>query len=193
MYSIFRIVALYVLFSVLWVYFSDRLLVAMQSRYAVPDIFNTYKGWAFILVSGGLLGGRITAVPGSSRVFEGGVIAYSNEVTSRELGVPAADIAAHGAVSETVARAMASGVRRRFGTTIGIGITGIAGPDGGTDEKPVGTVWVAVDMDGDVHATRSVLPGDRNEIRHRGTQLALDRLRRAFQRDTAAPGWTARA
>ena len=143
--------------------------------------------------TGGLLGGRITAVPGSSRVFEGGVIAYSNEVTSRELGVPAADIAAHGAVSETVARAMASGVRRRFGTTIGIGITGIAGPDGGTEEKPVGTVWVAVDMDGDVHATRSVLPGDRNEIRHRGTQLALDRLRRAFQRDTAAPGWTARA
>jgi nicotinamide-nucleotide amidase len=143
--------------------------------------------------TGGLLGGRLTAVAGSSRVFQGGVIAYSNDVKTRELGVAASDIDAHGAVSEAVARAMATGARARFGTTIGIGITGIAGPDGGTDEKPVGTVWVAVDLDGDVHAVRGVLPGDRREIRHRGTQLALDRVRRAFARDTAAPGWTARA
>jgi nicotinamide-nucleotide amidase len=143
--------------------------------------------------TGGLLGGRLTAVAGSSRVFQGGVIAYANDVKTRELGVAASDIDAHGAVSEPVARAMATGVRARFGTTIGIGITGIAGPDGGTDDKPVGTVWVAVDMDGDLHAVRGVLPGDRREIRHRGTQLALDRVRRALSRDTAAPGWTARA
>ena len=143
--------------------------------------------------TGGLLGARLTAIPGSSRVVQGGVIAYANEVKTRELGVSAADLDAHGAVSETVARAMASGVREKFGTTIGMGITGIAGPDGGTPEKPVGTVWVAVDVGGDVHAVRATLPGDRTEIRQRAAQLALDRLRRAFENDAAAEGWTVRA
>lgn len=88
---------------------------------------------------------------------------------------------------------MATGVRLRFGTTIGIGITGIAGPTGGTPEKPVGTVWVAVDVAGDVHAIRAVIPGDRSEIRQRAAQLALDRLRRAFLKDSASEGWTVRA
>ena len=143
--------------------------------------------------TGGLLGGRITAIPGSSRVFQGGVIAYSNDVKVRELDVPASDIEAHGAVSEAVARAMAVGVRARFATNIGISITGIAGPDGGSEEKPVGTVWVALDVNGDVHAARAVLPGNRDEIRYRGTQLALDRLRRVFERTANAPGWTTSA
>ncbi len=142
--------------------------------------------------TGGLLGGRITAVPGSSRVMQGGVIAYANDVKTRELGVPTDVIDTHGAVSEPVARAMATGVRLRFGSTIGIGITGIAGPDGGTPDKPVGTVWVSVDVAGDVHAVRAVIPGDRNEIRQRAAQLALDRLRRAFLRDAASEGWTVR-
>jgi len=142
--------------------------------------------------TGGLLGARLTAVPGSSRVVQGGVIAYANEVKTRELGVAPSDLEAHGAVSEPVARAMASGVRAKFGTTIGIGITGIAGPDGGTPEKPVGTVWVAVDVDGDVHAVSAIIPGDRGEIRQRAAQLALDRLRRAFLRDSASEGWTVR-
>ncbi len=142
--------------------------------------------------TGGLLGGRLTAVPGSSRVVQGGVIAYANEVKTRELGVSPDDLAAHGAVSEPVARAMATGVRLKFGSTIGIGITGIAGPDGGTPDKPVGTVWVAVDVAGEVHAVRAVIPGDRNEIRQRAAQLALDRLRRAFLRDAASEGWTVR-
>ena len=143
--------------------------------------------------TGGLLGGRLTAVPGSSRVFEGGVIAYSNAVKTRELGVSATDLEANGAVSEAVARAMAAGVRARFGSSIGIGITGIAGPDGGSIEKPVGTVWVGIDVEGEVHAVRAVLPGNRNEIRYRGTQLALDRLRRTFARDAASPGWATHA
>jgi nicotinamide-nucleotide amidase len=143
--------------------------------------------------TGGMLGERFTAIPGSSAVFLGGIIAYANEVKSRELGVSAQTIDAEGAVSEPVARAMASGVRERFGSTVGIGITGIAGPDGGTPEKPVGTVWVAVDVDGEVHAVRAVLPGDRNEIRYRAAQLGLDRLRRAFERDTDATGWTSRS
>jgi nicotinamide-nucleotide amidase len=143
--------------------------------------------------TGGLLGGRLTAVPGSSAVVQGGVIAYANEVKIRELGVPSEVIDVHGAVSEPVARAMASGVRTRFGTSIGIGVTGIAGPGGGTPEKPVGTVWVAVDLNGDVHAVRAVVPGDRREIRQRTAQFALDRLRRAFEHDTASEAWTVRA
>ncbi|MFN9201906.1 MAG: competence/damage-inducible protein A [Gemmatimonas sp.] len=142
--------------------------------------------------TGGMLGMRLTAVPGSSRVVLGGTIAYANEVKIRELQVAAEDIAAHGAVSEPVARAMATGVRRRFGSSIGIGLTGLAGPGGGTPDKPVGTVWVAVDVDGDVHAVRAVLPGDRGEIRWRAAQLALDRLRRAFAQDTEGAAWTAR-
>lgn len=142
--------------------------------------------------TGGMLGARLTAVPGSSAVVQGGVIAYANEVKVRELGVSRDDLAAHGAVSEPVARAMASGVRVKFGTTIGIGITGIAGPEGGSPEKPVGTVWIAVDVDGDVHAVRAVIPGDRNEIRQRAAQLALDRLRRVFLLDAASEGWTVR-
>jgi nicotinamide-nucleotide amidase len=142
--------------------------------------------------TGGMLGMRLTAVPGSSRTVQGGTIAYANAVKVRELDVSQSDLDAHGAVSEPVARAMATGARRRFGTNIGIGITGIAGPDGGTPEKPVGTVWVAVDCDGEVHAVRAVLPGDRSEIRYRAAQLALDRLRCAFEHDQEAVGWTAR-
>lgn len=142
--------------------------------------------------TGGLLGGRITAVPGSSAVFQGGILAYDNAVKVRELGVSEAILTTHGAVSEQVACAMATGVRARFGTTIGLGITGIAGPAGGTPEKPVGTVWVAVDVAGQLHAVKAVLPGDRTEIRQRGAQLALDRLRRAFRHQTDAPGWTMR-
>ena len=142
--------------------------------------------------TGGMLGMRLTAVPGSSRVVQGGTIAYANAAKVRELGVSQGDLDAHGAVSEPVARAMATGARLRFGTNIGVGITGIAGPEGGTPEKPVGTVWVAVDLDGQVHAVRAVLPGDRSEIRYRAAQLALDRLRRVFENDHDAIGWTAR-
>ena len=142
--------------------------------------------------TGGLLGARITNISGSSATFMGGVIAYDNAVKQRDLGVSAQDLVQHGAVSEAVARAMSTGVRERFGTTVGIGITGIAGPGGGSPEKPVGTVWVAVDLNGDVHATSGVLPGDRQEIRARAAQLALDRLNRALNRDTSSPGWTAR-
>ena len=143
--------------------------------------------------TGGLLGGRLTAVPGSSRSVLGGVIAYDNRIKVEQLGVPAEVLAEHGAVSEPVARAMASGVRARFGAHVGVGVTGIAGPGGGSPEKPVGTVWVAVDVGGDVHAVCPVLPGDRNEIRHRATQIALDRIRRAYAGDAAAAGWTVSA
>ena len=94
--------------------------------------------------SGGLLGSVLTDIPGASEVFTGGIIAYDNEVKMRLLGVPASDLERFGAVSETVARTMAQGVRQRLDSDLGVGITGIAGPDGGTPEKPVGTVHIAL-------------------------------------------------
>jgi nicotinamide-nucleotide amidase len=93
--------------------------------------------------TGGNVAHKLTSVSGSSQYFLGGLIAYANEVKVRELGVDPAVLERHGAVSEEVARAMAEGVRRKFGTTIGVATTGVAGPTGGTDEKPVGTVWIA--------------------------------------------------
>ena len=131
--------------------------------------------------TGGLLGARLTAIPGSSDVVLGGVIAYANRVKTEMLGVGAGDIEAHGAVSEEVARAMASGVRARLGADIGVGITGVAGPGGGTPGKPVGTVWIALDVRGDVSARRRAFIGDREEIRQRATQGALEMVRRAVQ------------
>ena len=130
--------------------------------------------------TGGLLGARLTEIPGSSRVVLGGVIAYSNAVKEQELGVGADDIAQFGAVSEQVAVQMARGVRGMTGATIGVGITGIAGPDGGTPEKPVGTVWIAIDVRGEVTSRVAIYIGDRAEIRHRATQVAMDLIRRAL-------------
>ncbi len=130
--------------------------------------------------TGGLLAARLTEVPGSSRVVLGGVIAYANSVKEQELGVAAEDIETHGAVSECVAVQMARGVRGMTGATIGVGITGIAGPDGGTPEKPVGTVWIALDVRGETKALRAIYIGDRAEIRHRATQVAMDLVRRAL-------------
>jgi nicotinamide-nucleotide amidase len=134
--------------------------------------------------TGGVLGARLTAVPGASDVFLGGVIAYDNSVKESLLGVPAAEIRAQGAVSEVVARELALGARSRTGADIGVGVTGVAGPGGGTPDKPVGTVWIAVvgpahSPSVAVHAHRSMLVGDRGEIRQRAAQLALDMVRRA--------------
>lgn len=128
--------------------------------------------------TGGLLGARLTAIPGSSAVVLGGVIAYSNDVKQTMLGVASDTLARFGAVSENVAVEMAAGARRATGAEIGISITGIAGPDGGTPEKPVGLVWIAVDVSGQVRTHGSRFIGDRAEIRFRATQAALDLVRR---------------
>jgi nicotinamide-nucleotide amidase len=133
--------------------------------------------------TGGMLGGRITAVPGSSDVFLGGIVAYDNAVKTRLLGVESGLIEAHGAVSEEVATAMAAGARERLGAGIGIGITGIAGPDGGTPEKPVGTVWIAVHFPWGARALGRRYVGDREEIRMRACQAALDVVRRGLNGD----------
>ena len=128
--------------------------------------------------TGGLLGARLTAVPGASDVFRGGVIAYDNDVKSETLGVPAALMGEHGAVSEPVAISMALGARTVAGADLGVAITGIAGPTGGTADKPVGTVWIALADRAAAAARHMRFSGDRNEIRHRATQAALDLIRR---------------
>ena len=130
--------------------------------------------------TGGLLGGRITDVPGSSDVFLGGVVAYDNSVKETLLGVPGALLQAHGAVSEPVASAMASGVRARLGAGVGVGITGIAGPGGGTPEKPVGTVCIAVADAAGTRARTSRMLGSRPEIRARAVQAALYMVRQGL-------------
>jgi nicotinamide-nucleotide amidase len=130
--------------------------------------------------TGGMLGERLTAIPGSSDVVRGGVIAYANEVKRALLGVDASVLEAHGAVSEPVARAMATGARKLLGVDAALAITGIAGPGGGTTEKPVGTVWIALDLGGNVESVLLRLWGDRTEIRQRSAQGALNLLRRAL-------------
>ncbi len=130
--------------------------------------------------TGGMLGARLTSIPGSSDVFLGGVIAYADETKISLLGVSRELLSAHGAVSEEVARAMADGVRQRLGASIGIAITGVAGPGGGSAEKPVGLVWIAVCSGSAVRAHGRVYVGDREEIRRRATQAALDLTRRMF-------------
>lgn len=128
--------------------------------------------------TGGLVAGRLTAVPGSSDVFVGGLVAYDNAVKTTQLGVAAAALAHHGAVSEPVVLAMAEGAARVFGADSSVAVTGIAGPGGGSDEKPVGTVWLAARVGERSRAVRRLMPGDRGEIRERSAQAALDLLRR---------------
>jgi nicotinamide-nucleotide amidase len=132
--------------------------------------------------TGGLIGARLTDVAGASDVFLGGVIAYSNEVKEKQLGVPGDLLRVHGAVSAEVGAAMAAGARTALGADLAIADTGIAGPGGGTPEKPVGLVFLAVDGPGGAHTTRLQLPGDRETIRARATALALHTLRRELSR-----------
>ncbi len=128
--------------------------------------------------TGGLLGGALSSVPGSSAVFKGGVIAYDNEVKEQALGVDPDLLRTHGAVSEEVACAMAAGVRQRLDVDWGVSTTGIAGPDGGTAEKPVGTVCVGLAGPGtEVRARTIRLGGDRDLIRRWTVAAALDALR----------------
>jgi len=141
------------------------------------------RGWRIAVAescTGGLLGERLTNIPGASDTFVGGVIAYDNAVKETLLGVPRAELVAHGAVSESVAASMAAGARQSTGAEVGLAITGIAGPDGGTPEKPVGTVWVAADTPDGAKTYGGRLIGDRAEIRFRATQSVLDLLRRTL-------------
>ena len=127
--------------------------------------------------TGGLLGARLSAIDGASAVLLGGVIAYHNDVKVTLLGVSGATLADHGAVSEEAVRQMATGARRATNATVGLAITGVAGPSGGTIEKPVGTVWISADVNGEVHSRLLKLWGDREEIRQRSAQWTLGLLR----------------
>ncbi len=128
--------------------------------------------------TGGLVAGRLTEVPGSSSYFKEGLVTYSNEAKVRLLGVPADLIGEYGAVSAQVAEAMAEGVRERAETDFGLAVTGIAGPGGGTEDKPVGLVYIALADDAHTEHRKLLLPGDRQLIRWRAAQAALDLLRR---------------
>ena len=128
--------------------------------------------------TGGMLAGRITTVPGSSRYFLGGAVVYDNSLKTLFADVPPLLIAENGAVSSQVAAALAEGIRKRCKATLGVGITGIAGPDGGTEQKPVGLVYVALSGEDKTEVVERKFPGDRERIRHWATQQALDMVRR---------------
>jgi nicotinamide-nucleotide amidase len=144
-----------------------RLLRARQSTLAVAES-----------CTGGLIASRLTDVPGSSDYFERGVVAYSLEAKRRLLNVPADLLERHGAVSLAVARAMATGVRKTSGAALGLATTGIAGPGGGTPDTPVGLVCAALAWDGGDGAREFRLLGDREQVKYRGAQMALEMLRR---------------
>jgi nicotinamide-nucleotide amidase len=132
--------------------------------------------------TGGLMAARLTERPGSSAYVAGGTVAYANEAKTALLGVDPALIEKHGAVSPEVADAMAVGALDRFGADVAIAITGIAGPDGGTEEKPVGTVcWCTKRADGATLARDVRMPGDRNEVRDRSTTVGMHLLRRLLR------------
>ncbi len=123
--------------------------------------------------TGGLVGARITSVPGSSAAYLGGIVAYDNRVKEEQLGVPAGVLAAHGAVSEPVATAMADGARVKLGSDWALAVTGVAGPDGGTPDKPVGLVWIAVAGPEGTTARQLRLFGGREEVRLRAADAVL--------------------
>ena len=147
-----------------------RLLAAQKKTLAVAES-----------CTGGLIGHRLTNIPGSSQYFLGGVICYSNDSKIWDLAVPRELIEKHGAVSEEVARAMAEGVRARFGSDFGVAVTGIAGPDGGTPTKPVGTVWLALADAAGTLAKHRCFPTARENVKLWSSQQALDLLRRRLQ------------
>jgi nicotinamide-nucleotide amidase len=137
--------------------------------------------------TGGLLAGRLTELPGASEYFRGAIVAYSNELKTSQAGVPPELIERHGAVSEEVAKALAEGAQEHLGADIGVGVTGIAGPGGASEEKPVGLVWLCVVGADGASLTRSVtLPGARADVRDRSTTVAMHLIRRLLDGESDA-------
>ena len=127
--------------------------------------------------TGGLIAKMLTDVPGTSKFFKQAFVTYSNEAKTELLGVPAGVIETHGAVSEPVVRAMAEGAKARAKAVYALAVSGIAGPDGGTEQKPVGTVWIALAHPEGTDARSFLFPGDREMIRDRSAKMALTMLR----------------
>lgn len=149
------------------------------------------RGWTLATAescTGGLIAAACTEVAGASAWFDRGFVTYSNAAKSDLLGVPAALIAAQGAVSEPVARAMAAGAAQRAGAQAAVAVTGVAGPAGGSPGKPVGTVWFGWSVAGRIHAARCRFDGDRNAVRLQTVIHALDRLCALAVRDAGRDG-----
>ncbi len=138
--------------------------------------------------TGGLIGHLITSTPGSSAYFMGGIISYSNQAKSDILGVSADTLKLYGAVSGETAREMAKGVKKRFKSDIGLSVTGIAGPDGGSIEKPVGTVFMGFVFDKEPFSIKYLFSGTRSEIKQQTAETALENIRRHFNGDPFIPG-----
>lgn len=134
--------------------------------------------------TGGGLSHLLTSIPGSSAFFIGGIIAYQNEIKTRFLGVPQETLADHGAVSSSTAAAMAEGCRNRFSTDVAISITGIAGPGGGSLEKPVGLVYLAVAVEQRTRVAEHTFPGNREQVRTAAIAAALDLILEAIAEKT---------
>ncbi len=138
--------------------------------------------------TGGLIGNRLTNIPGSSGYFLGGVIVYSNEAKKNLLGVSEETLQRYGAVSDQTAREMAQGVQRQFQSRMALSVTGIAGPDGGSDEKPVGTVCIGMTKDDFIYASKYHFQGSREQIKLESSEMALDWIRRYLNNDPLIPG-----
>lgn len=171
-------------------------LIAIEAEVLALGAALRRRGWRIACAescTGGLIAAACTSVAGSSDWFEAGFVSYGNQAKTRLLGVDAALLAAHGAVSEQVARAMASGALERADVDLAVAVTGIAGPGGGTPDKPVGTVWLAVatrrSTGTAMHAEHLQLAGDRAAVRERTLRLALQRLHEAARAsgDAAKP------
>jgi nicotinamide-nucleotide amidase len=137
------------------------------------------RGWRLAAAescTGGWIAKALTDVAGSSQWFDGGVVSYSNAAKTELLGVPAEVLEAHGAVSEQAVRAMAEGALRRFAADIAVAVSGVAGPGGGTDDKPVGTVHFAWAVPNGITAARRIFAGNREAVRRQTVAIALERL-----------------
>jgi nicotinamide-nucleotide amidase len=159
-----------------------------RTEQSLEEVVGTYLAMKNATIStaesctGGMVAERLTNVPGSSRYFMSGVICYSNESKMELAGIPPLLLEMQGAVSHEVARGLAEGIRARANTTIGVGVTGIAGPTGGSPEKPVGTVYIAVATPTETEHRQFLFPGDRERVRWQASQAALDMVRRAVSK-----------
>ena len=154
----------------------DERLVALAERLQAAALTGGATVALAESCTGGMVATALTAVPGSSGYFRGGVVSYADDAKRDLLGVEESVLAAHGAVSAQVARAMAEGARALFGTTLAAAVTGIAGPDGGSAEKPVGLTYIAVADETGVDVRRVVWPGDRAANRHDSAVAVLEAL-----------------
>jgi len=135
--------------------------------------------------TGGLVGARLTSIPGASAWFAGGIISYANSVKEKLLGVSQTDLKQYGAVSEAVVKAMALGACRATGANAGVSLSGVAGPDGGTPDKPVGTVWIGVAVSGKAGGFLLHFDGSRDDIRSEAARAAIELLARAVDESSA--------